>query len=221
MVAGASMALLCQASCGSVAERSGQSELVILNPELLRAYEDYRGTMSVARPELGLADGAVVNTCEAYLQARQRGAAPAEAVNNRIVAADYVICDTLALLGPGRPVAASPDRVDYGRALYEGLDLRSFQSSLGPAVDDQAYLLADLPPGLLDPKVDDRGVASDTDDWFFGLEVVATTDLDGDRIRDWIIWLSDRAKDGTYADFAVLTVTAPDQSRPIPARRVD
>ncbi len=54
--------------------------------------------------------------------------------------------------------------------------------------------------------VKNRNPSPTLHDWFFKIEVVADTDLDGDGKRDWLLWLIDEAKSGNYRGYSVLTV---------------
>lgn len=160
---------------------------------------------SVTRPPVRFASGATASNCEQYLQAK-RTSVLAEDVNNIRQSANYLTCDTLALLQHAKvslPVAGQ----DYGKVLAESLDLRSFPSSLAQMLDDNRYTLSQLDNPAL--QLSNEVVSYSTDELNFSLQLMALADADGDGVDDWIVWMSDEAKEGNYADYEVLLIHDP------------
>ncbi|MDH2432115.1 hypothetical protein QCD60_06040 [Pokkaliibacter sp. MBI-7] len=146
-----------------------------------------------------------MSNCEQYLQAK-RTSTLAEDVNNIRQSANYLTCDTLALLQHAKvslPVAGQ----DYGKALAEQLDLRSFPSSLAQLPDDDRYTLSRLDSAAL--QLSNTAVRYGTAELNFSLQLMALADVDGDGIDDWVVWMSDEAKEGNYADYEVLLIHDP------------
>ncbi|MFP8967682.1 hypothetical protein ACKC9G_13950 [Pokkaliibacter sp. CJK22405] len=181
------------------------SEAGDVHSDLGEALADPATALIVPRPSIHFVSGAVVFNCEQYLQAK-RTSTLAEDVNNIRQSANYLTCDTLALLQQAKaslPVAGQ----DYGKALAESLDLRSFPSSLAPMLDDDRYTLSrmDNPAVQLSNEV----VSYSSEELNFSLQLMALADADGDGVDDWIVWMSDEAKEGNYADYEVLLIHDP------------
>lgn len=180
------------------------AEEEIFNRQLLDAYQAYEQTMSGKRNPLHFESGQVVDNCADYLQ-QSKISTITEGVNNRIVSQEYIICASVSLIKAANRHAGLRYQPDsYGKALFKRLDLRTFPSSIRQMADDKHFVLSSL--DSIPSKADKYSVVSDTDDWFFKIEVVADTDLDGDGKRDWLLWLIDEAKNGNYRGYSVLTI---------------
>lgn len=199
-------AILCCVALFACSCRTGP-RTAIFNAELAKALESYESTMAAKRTELRFESGQVVSNCSEYL--KLRGAQPiAEEVNNKIVSQEYLICDSLRLVRAAHNNATAGCAPQaYGEELRNRLDLRSFPSSLRPAADDRNFVLSAL--NAIPSKADRYAVVSDTEDWFYKIETVASLDLDADGTCDWLLWLIDEARTGNYRGYEVLTVYSP------------
>jgi hypothetical protein len=168
-----------------------------------QALERYDGTLSEKRIPVVFASGETATTCVEYLKMAQSGPV-AESVNNRIAAQEYCICTSIQTIA-----AAIPDTTylpkSYGRELLRRLDLRSFASSLRPAANETRFTLADLAP--VPAKADRYTCSFRSADWEFQIEVIAELDYDHDGRADWLVRLTDEARQSTYRDYRILIVS--------------
>jgi hypothetical protein len=206
------LSLVVGTACTPMATRG---DMDIFNATVRDAFAHYDQTMVARRPALRFASGQTVHDCKDYLA--QRGVTLIdEAVNNRIVAQEYLVCDAVALLRRAGPVGKSDYRPDsYGRELLRRLDLRSFPSSLRPMIDDKHVTFADLSGGAV--RVEAHAVTVETDDWRYRLEVVADVES-SDGAHYWLLWFSDVAKNGNYRGYQTLVVRNPAPKGPLLAQ---
>lgn len=205
------MSVLACVACAPLAARGA---MAIFNDGVREAYAHYDQTMTAPRPPLRFASGQVVRDCRDYLD-RRRASDIDEAVNNRIVAQEYLVCDSVALLRDAEPLGASQYRPEsYGQALLQRLDLRGFPSSLRPMIDDSHFTPAALAGG--DVRVELHAVTVETADWSYRFEVVA--DIDAGGGHDWLLWFTDVAKNGNYRGYQALVVRNPAATGPLKAR---
>lgn len=197
------LSLIVCVGCASVAT---PGDLDIFNAGLREAFASQDRAMVVQRPALRFASGRTARDCAGYL-AERRSAAIDEAVNNRIVAQEYLVCDAVALLRQARPVGRPAYRPDsYGRDLLGRLDLSGFASSLRPLIGDRRITLAELPDGAI--QVEAHAVTVETADWRYRFEVVADIDSKAGE-HQWLVWFSDEARKGNYRSYETLLVRNP------------
>ncbi|WP_077529962.1 hypothetical protein [Vreelandella utahensis] len=185
----------------SLAGQAPQTER-IFNAELKEASQNYEQTLEKERSPLTFSSGTTVETCRDYLSQSDTDAL-ADGVDNRTVAGEYLVCDSVAALHQGNEAGGiqySPE--SYGKQLMTRLDLRGIPSSLGPRVTDEQTTLADVASEGVDHTR--YGVVLDSKSWHFALEVVASRDLNGNGRADWLLWLVDEAKAGNYRDYELL-----------------
>jgi hypothetical protein len=164
--------------------------------------------MAAPRTPLTFESGRTVSTCADYL-AERRQSQISEAMLDRMIAREYLVCSSLELLGQAQPIAVPKRRpVAYAEAIAERLDLRSFLSSLGPRLDGEEPVLRALDGHVL--RADAFSVRSESDSWYYSFEVVARADLTHDGKEDWLVRLIDCAKEGSYRDYSMLVVTEVD-----------
>ncbi|WP_328184926.1 hypothetical protein [Marinobacter sp. OP 3.4] len=192
--------LLLVSACSASGTDTGGDDFGAFTREL----NNYDEVMTESRPSLQFSDGATAHSCREYLELRRK-ADVLEGVENRSHLADYRVCDTLQALKSAAPVQ-QPYRPDVpaGEVLRNRLDLRSFRSSLGPA-SSHYHTLAEI-SGELPVQVDDNTVTLESDDWYIQLEVVARADVDNDGHEDWLIWLTDEAREGNYRGYDSLVI---------------
>lgn len=183
------------------------ADAYIFNEELKVAYQHYDATLTLQRNSLLFESGASASNCEEYLTLKQSSVV-ADGVNNRNVSQEYLVCDSVALLKQaGARISTFRPSPGLGKELLHRLDLRTFPSSLRQRVDKQRVV-----PGsfrTLPMKADQYSVSSATEDWLFEIEVVAEFDIDGNGKHDWLLWLTDVARQGTYRAYHVLIVPNP------------
>jgi len=64
---------------------------------------------------------------------------------------------------------------------------------------------------------DDTATLLETKDWIFRLEVVAVIPLNDNETPDWVIWVSDEAKQGSYYSYSTLVIYDPAAEEPLVA----
>jgi hypothetical protein len=152
------------------------------------------------RTTLALSAGRA-SDCASYTRLRLSGIVE-DGANQRIKS-EYLICDVLGRL------EAAPDlktlrKGNYGTALANRLDLRSFPSSLGPMVDEERHTLSHVLEGQV--RIEDQSAVVQTPDLSFSLTIVLVGDLDHNGSSDWIVWLSDEVPAGTYRGYETLLI---------------
>lgn len=167
-------------------------------------------TLAAKRTALKFVSGAMVTTCRDYLARVRAQDFIDEAVANRAVASEYVLCDSVAMLrGAAVSRGDDPFATERGQVLARRLDVSTFRSSLGPRIDDSHRVLADFAPSVTTSATE---ASLGGLDWRFRLRIVAVGDFDRDGTADWLVWLTDEAQDGNYRDYRALLI--PNVSRP-------
>lgn len=117
---------------------------------------------------------------------------------NFLVAQEYLICDTLNAIEQASTTndtrITKNTTFDGGKQLANRIDLRTFRSSFYQRVDDAQYTLATMP----NVTTEKYAAISDDNDWFYELRIIARLDLNDNGKEDWLIWLTDKAKTGSY-----------------------
>lgn len=81
--------------------------------------------------------------------------------------------------------------------MAEKLDVSSFRSSLARKATENSYTLSAL--SSVPVEITDYAAVSETNDLYFELKVVARIDANNDGAEDWLIWVTDKAKVGSYS----------------------
>ncbi|MBN2587787.1 MAG: hypothetical protein JXR55_10885 [Candidatus Fermentibacteraceae bacterium] len=110
-------------------------------------------------------------------------------------------------------VSAAPDArtVSYIPAdgveqfIAERLDLTTFRNSLGPARSPGMRHFSDM--GLIPTEMSEGGIVFETESWYYRIDVVERSDVNGDGIEDLLIRFTDDSIDGTYLTVYVYTFT--------------
>lgn len=192
--------LLLLSACSAIgADTHGQA-----NARFAHELQHYEQVMAQPRPALEFVDGSQAGNCREYLPLRQHKAI-SEGVRNHSLSANYRVCPTIQAL---RQATLSP-RFDHpdataGEMLHDRLDLQSFHSSLGP-VASRYPTLAQL-PDKQSLNVGHNAVTLLSEDWYMKLEVVARADIDHDGLEDWLVWLTDEARNGNYRGYESLVI---------------
>lgn len=72
-------------------------EHVIMDENLMAAYKEFDKSNKAIRSPLLFSSGASVNNCDSYMKLISRGEI-VEAVNNKLVKSEYLVCDALRVL---------------------------------------------------------------------------------------------------------------------------
>ena len=185
---------------------NARDEALILNAELRDAHANYSATLAAPRAPLTMDSGATVSSCDEYLAQGSR-AGIASVAENSTASLEYVICDSVAALHGALPALLDDGARAPGSALADRLDLRSFRSSRHQRTTDEAYTLRAVTDHPLD--TDTYTATLDSTDWYFKLEVVAVADIDGSGQADWLVWMVDQSREGSYLSVVPLVVHDP------------
>lgn len=180
-------------------KQKNKSEVVIYNSDVAAAVGQYKATHSLKRTEIIFENGTKANNCESYITA-SKASRIGEGVNNQLVKSEYLVCDVLLLVGDTK-YTTSKSNTDLGNLLSQRLDLRSFPSSRFQMLNETKYTLDKLTGNLL---VGTNSASVESDDWHYALELVVVTDVNKNGKADWIIWLIDEAKEGSYRGYQTL-----------------
>ena len=209
------LALIMLSACASTGDATPTVQ--IFDEDLRHAFENLDRTMTEPRSPLALGAGESISTCRDYLQhsAGMDRAEPAQ----MLALQEYVVCDSVALLQRAQPVPRT--RIDAGAAIATRLDFRTFPSSRGPRTSDEAFLFQALVDAPL--SIEPDAAMLDSDDWYLRVERVAAADFDGNGQEDWLLWVSDESRVGTYQSFHALliqdvTATGPLVGSSVPCR---
>lgn len=179
--------------------------VLVFNPDLREALAQYSATMAAPRAPMTMASGPTVSSCDEYLAQGSRAGTASVPANNT-ASLDYVICDSVAALHDAVP-APSDAAHARGETLADRLDLRSFRSSRYQRTTDEAYTLRAVTEHPL--VIDTYSAALDSPGWYFKLEVVAVADIDGSGQADWLVWMVDQSRGGSYLSVVPLVVHDP------------
>lgn len=180
----------------------------VFNQDLLHVQRNYGESLDLPCSELQFADGSSATNCLEYHRLSS-GQEIDESVHNQLVQSEYLVCDALKILAEATVVyEESAAGRGMGEKLSSKLDLRSFPSSLFRISDEEKHTLLALYPK--DHIMSDDTVALlETKDWMFRLEVVAVIPLNDNKTPDWVIWVSDEAKQGSYHSYSTLIIYDP------------
>jgi len=185
----------------------------IFDTSLKNSYENLNTTLNKKRIEIKFEPDTIVNNCIDYLS-QLKSSELFDGVNNKIHQNEYLICEALDLL-KSRNVSASNNNEDYGNKLSNRLTLTSYPSSINQESEAYGLTLQKLDPSHL--KIGKHSVTRETDDWTYSLQVIASTDLNNDKVDDLIIWLHDKAKAGNYHSYTTLIVPLYNNDQPLSA----
>ena len=71
-------------------------------------------------------------------------------------------------------------------------------------LDEKKFSLKQL--GANAVKTEATSASYETTDWHYRLEWVATLDANNNGKADWVVWLTDEAKDGNYLQYQTLVI---------------
>ncbi len=194
------------ALCGLLLACQGRQEGVVAgavyNVELATALQQYQESFNKKRATLTFDSGATAQTCDEYLRLMATTVLK-EDVNNQLAKGEYLLCEALAMMGD-KKLSAGRQGATFGQTLAARLDVRSFPSSLFQMLDEQKYSLNQLDAKAI--KTDNTAVISETEEWRYRIELVATLDVNNNGKADWLLWLADEAKTGNYRQYQTLVI---------------
>lgn len=198
---------LCWILVAACSDPAPTSRATIFDADLSDAYVYFDQSFAKERSPLSFEGNGIATNCPSYFEKVSKFRID-ETVDNQQVKSEYLICDALKLLVDSFPrVAAESMRVVAGKALLSKLDLRTFPSSQNMLSDDRSHTLAELYP---DRAASDATTARiGTEDWNLTLKIVAAARLNDNAADDWIVWLSDESKTGTYRNYQTLVIYDP------------
>ncbi len=182
----------------------------ILDQTLFDLQQQRAASLHLDRSDLQFANGEVARNCLEYNKLL-KDQAIGESVNNQLVKSEYLSCDALVVLQPETDTlcpAAKIDRQSIGEALSTRLDLRSFPSSLFMKSNTEKRTLDALYPAH-SLTSHDAATQLETGSWLFHMQTVAIADANGNGIPDWVIWVTDEAKQGNYRSYFTLIIYDP------------
>lgn len=185
---------------------SSDATVNLLDPELRTAYENYSNTWQQRRTTLEFDNDQSADNCAAYIELTAKHDIK-ETVFNQQVHGEYLVCEALKLLGSSVKIENASVPPELGARLAKELDLRSFASSLNQQSDAERHTLSSLDPAHL--KVQGATAELDSEDWHFWMGVVAVADVNGNGVKDWIVWVADEAKLGNYRAYSTVLVFDP------------
>lgn len=187
--------------------RSSRIEAFAVNQQLVASTQNPAATTHVRRQDLRFADGQTVNNCKHYWSLMERIAID-ESQTNQIARSSYLECDALALMQRSSPVDQAKLNLDRaGKDLLQRLNLRSFLSSVGRLCQTDRCHLDRLFPEYVSSNA--TVARFESEDWLFIMEVVAAANLNDNDNPDWIVWVVDEAKTGSYRSYFTLVVYDP------------
>ncbi|SDU05731.1 hypothetical protein [Halopseudomonas salegens] len=187
------------------------------NPQVLDFAERRCYHLEMDRERLVFEDGSVVHNCIDYTR-KAAYSLPAEDFANRTNLQAYLVCDTLTALPGNAEYIQSEDIAAETEHLFQHLDIQSFASSLRPQLEDERTL-EDL-ASIWQTAVEGGSITLQAPDWRFELRLVAVLSEAANDQKQWLLWLLDEAKDGTYRDYAVLLARPGETDDRLIARRL-
>ena len=186
---------------------SAQTATTIFDKSLAAAYRNYDRSITEKRTALEFESGKQVTTCSEYTNEKKTSRVK-EDVANKLYASEYLVCDALEILktaGATKNGKAKQSATNYGREIYNRLDISNLPSSLVENSDGKAIFLKNRLTKPR-PKITKYAVSSDSPKWFFSVETVAETDVDGNGKKDWILQVIDEGKEGNYRSYSTWLV---------------
>lgn len=185
-----------------------RSNTVIFDGKLAAAYKNYDRSAAEKRKTLQFESGEEVTNCLEYWREKNKSAIKDETAN-MLYASEYMICDALQILKEAeksnKKLPKDKTTANYGREIYNRLNLCSFPSSICESSDDKRFFKNLMPKNR--SKFTKYAASLSTPKWNFTVKAVAETDFDGDGKRDWILWVVDEAlKEGNYRNYSTILI---------------
>lgn len=185
-----------------------QTKMIIYDAALAKAYKNYDRSVSEKRQEIDFESGAKASNCLEYGREKATSTVK-EDIANQLYQSEYLVCDALQILKAadqsGQYSFKRKSRMNYGKEIFNRLDLNGFPSSLAQNLSGQNKTFAQE-QSRLRPKVNRLSVVSDTKTWNFAVQVVAETDANRDGKKDLIVYVVDESKEGNLRSYSTLVI---------------
>lgn len=199
---------LCFISLVSCTNKKSPDAPAILNKALLQSYENLDESLKKERKPLYFNGDHISSNCQTYFDMAAKYEID-ETIHNQMIKSEYLTCDALKILSSSSGVPAKEISVfNMGEEIISKLDIRSFPSSLFQVADENSNTLKALFPENV--SATNNMAELDTDELSFTLEVVAAAKINNNPQPDWIIWLMDESKSGTYRSYQTLIIFDPE-----------
>ena len=192
------------------------NSVFITDDSLMKAVQNLRKTLLDPKTSLMFEDGTAVQNCAEYsnLVVSKN---PSESIRDAEIRSEYLICESVRLIS-NEPYLLKKGELpsNLTQLIFEGLDLRSFSSSLRNRADNQKYTFKSLLPNSR-ININRTSIEVETDDQLFSLKIVAVIsgvenakDINANRGNDLVVWVGDEMKNGNYKSYRTLIVRPSD-----------
>lgn len=188
-------------SCSNM--KGSKNGHIILNENMLEAYQNFDKTLSLKRSPLLFDGGKSADNCNSYYDIFLKYNIT-ETIHNQMVNSEYLICDALKIISESPGVSESINVSSMGNRLLSSLDLRTFPNSLNRIADENSHTLKSLFPHNV--KANGAVAILDTEDWVITLEVVAVVYVNNNSTSDWVVQFSDESKSGNYRNYSSFVI---------------
>lgn len=195
--------------------RSSRIEAYAINDQLVTSTRNPGAATNVRRQALRFADGQTVNTCKQYWRLMDSVAID-DSQANQIAKSSYLECDALVLMQRSEPMDREKLNLGQsGKDLLKRLNLRTFLSSVNNQCETSSCHLDQLFPEYVSSN--STVARYESEDWLFIMEVVAAANLNDNDSPDWIVWVVDEAKTGSYRSYFTLVIYDPAEAHELRA----
>lgn len=185
-----------------------QTKTIIFNENLAEAYKNFDRSAAEKRKEITFASGEKAETCAEYWRAKEKSPVK-EDVAEMLYKSEYLVCDALQILRnsarTNEVTLETKSAADYGKEIYNRLDLNSFPSSLAQTSGKEKNTFK-RQKSEMPSKVEPLSVTSDTAEWNFAVEVVAETDANANGKKDLIVYVIDESKEGNLKSYSTFLI---------------
>ena len=159
--------------------------------------------LSVPRHPVYFDSGDVAHNCEDYLSLIKAHHLK-ETSDNYLAKTEYLSCEVHGLIQKSNKLVSNKLALPDLTPLATKLDLRSIPSSFGPQLNESNYTLSTLTQQAVQYK--NNQLFINTPQQYFEFRLKAVLDLNSNTVPDWVIWMVDESKQGTYKAYATLIV---------------
>lgn len=185
----------------------------IFNSELNTDNINKKTTLEKKRTAIEFESGFIANNCIEYLSKIKNTELKGTSFNLAIQN-EYISCEALDLIKNKVP-STTKNPLSYGNDIASELDLSSFPSSLNRRSRKNNKTLSDFGSQYL--TINSFSAIRETADWTYAIEIIASTDLNNDNINDLIVWVHDKAKQGSYNTYITLVIPLHNNNQPLSA----
>ena len=194
----------------------------IFDKNLAAAVKNYDRIIVEKRTPIEFESGKKATNCNEYLQTKAVSKV-SETIANQIYQSEYLICDALAVIdnsGLKTDKRQPKNNINYGREIFNRLNLKSFASSFSGNGEGEPYFFKNL-SGKNHPVISVYKLTYSDPQWNYAVTVIAEGDFDGDGKIDLLLWLVDEAlKEGNYRNYATLIISDFSKTGVLQAREI-